>query len=95
MNNYEILNHGVEHSDYFQGCGCAFTRYMSCVTGCGMNAKEAYEDAIEQIYGAHFDSKAVDGLKLPENPKGHGINKKNKVSAKDQKNEDNSMYYYV
>lgn len=45
--SYEVIDHGIEHSQYFQGCGVAFTEYADCFTGCGNDASEALDDAIE------------------------------------------------
>lgn len=44
-----IVNHGVEHEQYFQGHGVAFTKYDTCATGIGNCEKEAYDDALEQM----------------------------------------------
>jgi hypothetical protein len=77
MSKFEIVKHGVDSPDYFQGCGVAFTQYDFCVTGAGLDAKEAYEDAVEQIYMAHGDE--ADKLKLPVRPL--GIRKKDCVPA--------------
>lgn len=49
VNEFEVLNHGVEYSDYFQGCGTACTKYSDVVTGIGCSDAEALEDALEQI----------------------------------------------
>jgi hypothetical protein len=89
IKEYEIINHGYEHSQYFQGCGTAFTKFDICYTGAGYNAKEAYEDAREQVYS----SGEYDGDCLPKRPK--GINKKDKVPARYAKEEENEIYYYV
>lgn len=48
--SYEILDHGMDHSQYFQGCGTAFSRFTHVWTGAGNNAKEAYNDALDQAY---------------------------------------------
>ena len=47
---YEIINHGVEHSQYFQGCSTAFTAFNDVSTGIGSSAYEACQDALEQLY---------------------------------------------
>lgn len=47
--DFEILDHGVEHSQYFQGCSAAFTDFEDCFTGIGYSQKEAFEDALNQI----------------------------------------------
>lgn len=47
--DWQVINHGIEHSQYFQGCGVSFTKYDFCVTGIGMTASEAREDCYEQL----------------------------------------------
>ena len=47
--SYEIVNHGVERCDSFQGCGVYGTRYDECYTGIGSSLREALEDAAEAI----------------------------------------------
>ena len=45
----EIINHGVMCSDYFQGCGLAFTDYDAVATGVGSSEREAFDDALDQL----------------------------------------------
>jgi hypothetical protein len=52
---YEIINHGVEHSDYFQGCGVACTEFTDVATGIGNSEREALDDAIEQLAQGDWD----------------------------------------
>lgn len=52
---YDIVDHGIEHEQYFQGCGTAHTKYEHCFTGCGEDAREALEDALEQMASSGFD----------------------------------------
>jgi hypothetical protein len=78
MARYEIIDHGWDNSQYFQGCGTAYTPYDHVVTGVGTNAKEAYNDAVEQLYMTE-DSVAVARLHLPTRP--YGIRAKDKVPA--------------
>ena len=87
VTKFEILNHGFEHAQYFQGCGVAFTEFDHCVTGAGMNAREAYEDAVEQI--AMSEGEATG---LPKRPA--GIRARDKVPASHQ-GEDSEFYWYV
>ena len=47
--DFEIIDHGVEHEQYFQGCGVAFTKFDDCATGIGDSLYEALEDAAEQL----------------------------------------------
>jgi hypothetical protein len=90
--NYEIINHGWKNSQYFQGCGCSHTRFDHVATGAGNNAKEAYEDALEQIYSAH-GSRQADRLHLPKRPA--GIRQTDKVPAAISMQEGNECYWYV
>lgn len=54
--NYQIINHGIENSDYFQGCGTYGTEYNQAYTGIGDSPREALADAIEQA--------ACDGVEI-------------------------------
>jgi hypothetical protein len=83
---YEIVNHGMEHSQYFCGCGTAFSDFDNVVTGAGLDAKEAYEDAMEQVYQDLGED--ADKLNLPKRP--YGIRKRDKVPVKYE-----DCYYYV
>lgn len=49
ITDYQLIDHGVEHQQYFQGCGTAFTPYAHCVTGSGGTFGEALDDALNQI----------------------------------------------
>ena len=49
ITDFEIILHGVEHEQYFQGCGTSFTRWDECSTGCGDSEAAALEDALEQM----------------------------------------------
>lgn len=53
---FQIIDHGIEHSQYFQGCGTSYTNFDYCVTGCGGNATEAFDDALEQIASGAYGS---------------------------------------
>lgn len=49
----ELVDHGIEGSQYFRGCGVAYTPYTDVVTGIGDNPAEAIEDCLEQIAMGH------------------------------------------
>lgn len=51
--NYQIVRHGVEYSDYFQGCGTSFTEYDHVQTGIGDTEREAFDDALDMIAQSH------------------------------------------
>lgn len=79
IKEFEVINHGVEHSQYFQGCGVSFTKYDHVVTGIGHNLSEAYEDCLEQLAVSGYEvSRALeDALTEQEDhgdTSGHGEN---------------------
>lgn len=49
VSDYQIDDLGVEHSQYFQGVGVMGTKYDEVFTGIGDSAKEAVEDALDQM----------------------------------------------
>jgi hypothetical protein len=88
IGQFEVIDHGIEHSQYFQGCGVE--SFANVVTGIGDNPAEAIDDCLDQITQWGFDTEgmeerilAQEGLKaLPESP-----------SAADESGED--VYYHV
>lgn len=46
---FELLDHGIENSQYFQGCGTCGTDFEDVATGCGNNPAEAVDDALESL----------------------------------------------
>lgn len=48
IEEYEIVDHGIEHEQYFQGCGTAFSKFDDVYTGIGNSLKDALNDAAEQ-----------------------------------------------
>ena len=55
VDKFEILDHGIQQSDYFQGCGIAYTEYTDVATGIGSNLWEALNDAAEQLAQMGWD----------------------------------------
>jgi hypothetical protein len=55
IGSFQLVDHGIENEQYFQGCGVAFTEFNECATGCGRNPAEALDDLIEQIACAGWD----------------------------------------
>lgn len=58
----EVIDHGVDHSQYFPGCGVVFTNFDACVTGIGDDFGEAIEDALEDIGSSVGDSEQVEAI---------------------------------
>jgi hypothetical protein len=68
---YEIVVHGIEHEQYFQGCGVSGTAYTAVFTGVGNNPHEALDDALEQAAMLGWDLDSNDRLRqerLPRRP---------------------------
>ena len=49
IKDHQVIVHGVEHAQHFQGCGISGTKYTDAATGIGTDAMEAFEDALEQL----------------------------------------------
>lgn len=49
IGDFEIVNHGIENEQYFQGCGVAYTQFNKIVTGIGDSLYEAIDDCLDQI----------------------------------------------
>jgi hypothetical protein len=92
--NYQIVNHGYDHAQYFQGQSTYGTDYDHAVIGVGDNAVEAYNDAVELLYQMDIDAKSIDRL-IPEKPRGLGITVKNKVPARLASQEGSEYWWYV
>ena len=84
---YEIVSLGVDHPDYFRGFGTAFTSFDDSFVGMGTDAKEAYEDAVDQAVSSGYEDE------FPRRPR--GINKRDKVPAEYLQDAESDAYYYV
>jgi hypothetical protein len=64
MNNeigeFEVIDHGIELSRCFQGCGIAFTSFENVATGIGSNPAEAVDDCLGQVAQAGFDTEGME-----------------------------------
>lgn len=47
VEQFEVIDHGIDHAQYFQGCGAG--GYDEVATGVGECAHEAMEDALKQL----------------------------------------------
>ena len=57
---FEIVDHGIDHAQYFQGCGVGRTKFTEVATGCGDNPAEALADALEQLACIGWDVSKVE-----------------------------------
>jgi hypothetical protein len=88
---FEIISHGPDHAQSFHGCSTSHTPYRSVVTGIGDNAREAYEDCIDQIY-MWYGSKA-EALRLPKHPR--GIRQSDRLNKAERENEEYSWFVSI
>lgn len=63
IGEFELIDHGIDHSQHFPGCGIFCTSFGNVVTGIGYNMQEAIEDCLEQIAQAEFDADEL-GLRI-------------------------------
>lgn len=59
ITEYQIINHGVQNEQYFQGCGVSFTRFTDVSTGIGESACVAMEDALESLAQNDYDVSSI------------------------------------
>lgn len=67
VNGFEIVDHGVDHEQYFPGCGVAHTEYIGIATGIGDSAHEAMEDALDQLAQMDWDVEKIENSLSEEN----------------------------
>lgn len=85
---YEIIDYGVDHSQYFQGAGVAFTDWTMPFVGVGSNYNEALRDALEQCAMSGWNTNDIE-----ENPPEDYTN----VAHKDCPEDDDmcELHYYA
>ena len=57
---FEVLDHGVEHEQYFQGCGVGCTEYTDVATGIGDSFAEAVDDALEGLAQQEYETEGME-----------------------------------
>jgi hypothetical protein len=57
---FEVCDHGIEHEQYFQGCGISCTQFEDIATGMGDNPAEAIDDALEQLACNGWDCEGME-----------------------------------
>ena len=57
---FEIIGHGVCHSQYFQGCGVSGTHFDNVATGVGDSPGEAIDDALETMAQDDIDRPIIE-----------------------------------
>jgi hypothetical protein len=88
---FELVDHGIDNSQYFPGCGVSCTEFEECATGAGNNFAEAVDDALESLAQMGYD---VDGMEkrilAQELPRKRKLPRKPAVKASWD-----DCYYYV
>ena len=64
---YEIIDHGIDHAQYYPGCGTAYTGLDDAYTGAGDNPYDALEDALDCAAMDGWDVSAIPN-DLPDHP---------------------------
>ena len=57
---FEVINHGVEHEQYFPGCGLSHTPYEAIATGCGDSFAEAVADALAGLAQQGWETEGME-----------------------------------
>lgn len=81
-----IEDHGVDHAQYFRGCGLAHTHWDDVAVGAGYSPREAYEDAVMQLASSGWDTF--------EMPSGKGFSNRSEVPEVGE-DELSELYHYV
>ena len=95
IDDYQLVDHGIDHAQYFPGCGVAFTEYYEVYTGCGSNFAKAIEDVLDQI--ALDGDYNIDGLeaKIKEDYRLEKWPTEPNTDKYCEENEDCELYYYL
>jgi len=91
--DFEIIDHGVENEQYFQGCGTAYTSFENVATGIGSSLYEAIDDCMDQI----STSENIDNIEeIEKEIKDSRDNIEMEISSTDyDENDIDGIYYYV
>jgi hypothetical protein len=93
---YELVDHGIDGAQYFQGCGVCYTKFDHVATGCGSNFAEAIDDVLDSIAQDGFDAENLqDRIMVDENIGGAGFPTEPNTDEFHKEDEDSEMYYYV
>ncbi len=80
---YEIIDHGTEHAQYFVGCSTNGTSYTASYTGYGRTPQEALEDVLDQLSMDEYETDTITDT----------LSKKSQLP--DDLPENNELHHYV
>ena len=111
IGDYELIDHGIDHCQYFQGCGTSLTKFDNVTTGCGDNFAEALDFALDSIAQNHnfalgycdeFEAriKSDEGYEGKDWPTENSVTSRlsarlDEEEASDEDREGCELYYYV
>jgi hypothetical protein len=88
---FEMVDHGIEHSQYFRGCGLSHTDFEGIATGCGNDPAEAIDDALEGLAQQDWDVEGMEKRILAQDfPRKRKLPSKPSVPARSE-----DCHYYV
>lgn len=90
--DWDLSDIGIEHSQYFQGFGCAFTSYANCAVGIGSDAMEALNDCLEQIAAEGIDTDDLEQQIMKQYP---DFLDEKKIRASRVRGNSEDMYYHI
>jgi hypothetical protein len=56
VREFEVVYHGIDHEQFFPGCGTAHTRFTEAFSGIGDSPRAAAEDALEAAAQCSWDT---------------------------------------
>lgn len=60
IRQFQVIHHGIECSQYFQGCGVSHTKFEEVATGVGDTPLEAIDDALESLAQNGWDVSSIE-----------------------------------
>jgi hypothetical protein len=107
IQHFDIIDHGIDHAQYFQGDSAMFTSFETTETGCGDTFADAIDDALEgiaQVSEVEIDFDDLNarikeslGLKSTDEypTKPSASEWMDAASSKGEGEGDSELYYYV
>ncbi len=96
VGRFELVDHGIDNSQYFQGISTAFTSFNECATGCGDSASDAINDLMEMVAQQDFDTDGLEHRLMADAGYDPAHNAWPKIEVEHAEgDEPDDTYYYV